>query len=54
MEIVNSKKCYVQPETVKHNAMNLVQGSHNCYLYYTTLYYSSYYTHYYTTLYYYH
>lgn len=56
MEHVNSKKCYVQPETVKHSSMNLVQGSK---LYYTTLYYKLYYTTlylklYYTTLYYYH
>jgi len=51
------KKSYVQPETVKHCSMNLVQGSGNgCYLYYTTLYkyYYNYHTLYYTTLYYYH
>ena len=53
-----NKKCYAQPETVKHASMNLVQGSNLYYttlytkLYYTTLYYSS--KLYYTTLYYYH
>jgi len=48
MEPSKAKKCYAQPETVKHDSMNLVQGS--CRLYYTTLYYKLYYT----TLYYYH
>lgn len=53
--MANTKKCYAQPETVKHGSANLVQGS--CKLYYTTLY--KYYTYcsgylYYTTLYYYH
>ncbi|MBO4611653.1 MAG: hypothetical protein J5671_00610 [Bacteroidaceae bacterium] len=57
MDQVKVKKCYTQPETVKHASMNLVQGSK---LYYTTLYYNSklyyttlYYKLYYTTLYYY-
>ncbi len=45
-----TKKCYAQPETVKHSSKNLVQGSgYGHYLYYTTLYYKLYYT----TLYYY-
>lgn len=54
------KKIYEQPQTVKHSAMNLVQGSlYDAKLYYTTLYYKLYYTTlyyklYYTTLYYYH
>lgn len=47
METKKAKKCYAQPETVKHGSMNLVQGSK---LYYTTLYYKKTYT----TLYYYH
>ena len=56
MKPANEKKCYVQPETIKHASMNLVQGSK---LYYTTLYTKLYYTTlytklYYTTLYYYH
>ena len=52
MKSGNEKKCYVQPETVKHGSMNLVQGSgyYHYKLYYTTLYYKLYYT----TLYYYH
>lgn len=59
MELQKQKKCYVQPETVKHGSMNLVQGSGYYKLYYTTLYYKLYYTTlyyklYYTTLYYYH
>lgn len=51
MKTDKEKKCYVQPETVKHGSMNLVQGSsnYNYKLYYTTLYYKLYYT----TLYYY-
>lgn len=53
MELQKQKKNYVQPETVKHSSMNLVQGSHYD-LYYTSLYYyhQHYYSHYYTTLYY--
>ncbi|MBQ1858434.1 MAG: hypothetical protein II605_02095 [Paludibacteraceae bacterium] len=51
MEPLKNKKSYAQPETVKHDSMNLVQGSK---LYYTTLYYTYYYKLYYTTLYYYH
>ena len=46
MEPLKNKKSYAQPETVKHDSMNLVQGS--------KLYYTYYYKLYYTTLYYYH
>lgn len=49
MKPQNEKKCYVQPETVRHASMNLVQGSK---LYYTTLYYKLYYTSLYRKLYY--
>jgi hypothetical protein len=45
--ILENVGCYVKPKTVKHDAMNTVQGSN---LYYSTLYYSSLY---YTSLYYY-
>lgn len=56
MEANNAKKCYAQPETVKHGSTNLVQGSK---LTYTTLYYKKsyvtlYYKKTYITLYYYH
>lgn len=46
----NMKKCYAQPETVKHGSANLVQGS--CKLYYVTLYYKLYYVSLYYTYYY--
>ena len=60
---MEAKMKYEKPSTLKHESMNLVQGS---YLYYTSLYYTSlYYTSlyyvslyyvslYYTSLYYYH